>query len=478
MLKGLSFHTLAKAIFVICTYVIHLYLGKKLTPVEYGTIGVVISIITVNYNFLSNGARQAVSKLLASQKFDELDLIKKSFLTQMLVAVALTLLNFFSANFLSKILNAPAMAKYIQLSAIMIPFTAGYFICVGTINGIKQFVIEAIIVTIYPILRLTIIPYVEFLFSDSAVGTVCGFFTASFICCIGSALYIYKMRKRLIRRNDRVGIRMFISNMTNFLLFFTCITLILNVDMLYVNALVMDKDYVGYYTGAVNFAKVSYYLLSAVYIVVLPTITKYYYKSEMEKARLTIRMLNDVILIFIFPIVMIVGATTKEMLSLFYKPEYSVAATTATVLMCSQFLIGLFVVINMCISATKEKKYSTMLACVITVMDFLLCYIFTRYWGIVGAAMASFVAGLAGCIWSYVKERSIFGNPFDGAFFKLLIYNILLFGVVKLVFSLITITNIFVLFVFYGGIYFLFIGLMIWGKQIDINNIKNVFTQK
>ena len=119
-----------------------------------------------------------------------------------------------------------------------------------------------------------------------------------------------------------------------------------------------------------------------------------------------------------------------------------------------------------------------MLACVITVMDFLLCYIFTRYWGIVGAAMASFVAGLAGCIWSYVKERSIFGNPFDGAFFKLLIYNILLFGVVKLVFSLITITNIFVLFVFYGGIYFLFIGLMIWGKQIDINNIKNVFTQK
>ena len=75
MLKGLFFHLIAKVVFVLSTYGVHLYLGKHLTPEEYGMIGVVISIITVNYNFLSNGTRQAISKLLATNMYNEKNLI-------------------------------------------------------------------------------------------------------------------------------------------------------------------------------------------------------------------------------------------------------------------------------------------------------------------------------------------------------------------------------------------------------------------
>ena len=90
MLKGLFLHVFAKVIFVLCTYLIHLYLGKMLSSSEYGTIGVVISIITLNYNFLSNGVRQAVSKLLATKKYDERDLILRSIVAQLLIAIILT----------------------------------------------------------------------------------------------------------------------------------------------------------------------------------------------------------------------------------------------------------------------------------------------------------------------------------------------------------------------------------------------------
>lgn len=82
MLKGLFLHVFAKVVFVLSTYIIHMYLGKTLLPEEYGIIGVVISIISVNYNFLSNGTRQAMSRLLASKQFDEQNLIRRGILCQ------------------------------------------------------------------------------------------------------------------------------------------------------------------------------------------------------------------------------------------------------------------------------------------------------------------------------------------------------------------------------------------------------------
>ena len=56
---------------------------------------------------------------------------------------------------------------------------------------------------------------------------------------------------------------------------------------------VKNQSHVGFYTGAVNFAKVSYYLLSAIYIVVLPVITQYYANKEIAKALETIKTVSD-----------------------------------------------------------------------------------------------------------------------------------------------------------------------------------------
>jgi len=396
----------------------------------------------------------------------------------MVVALFLTVLNFVCAELLAHVLNVPTMEKYIRLSALMIPFTAGYFICVGIINGLRLFVIEAVIATLYPLLRLSVIPYVQYIFPDSAVGTVTGFFTAAAICCLGGTIYLFAKRKNLMIRPQKVGMKTFASNMTNFLLFFSCVTIILNIDMLFVNALVADEAHVGYYTGAVNFAKVSYYLLSAIYIVVLPVITKYYADKNKEGARVTISSLSNAILLLILPIVMIVGATSKQMLSAFYRPEYAVASGTATLLMCSQFFIGLFVVINMCIAATKEKRFSTVLAVCITVIDLLLCYLLVSQFGTFGAALASFCAGLIGCIISFIKASKLFGKLFDHSAMKLFIWNVVLFAIIRVLFTYIDISNIFVLFIFYGVTYFAFIGIMILMKQVSIKKLIKTFSQR
>lgn len=478
MLKGLFMHVLAKVVFVLCTYIIHLYLGKNLSAAEYGTIGVVITIITVNYNFLSNGARQSVSKLLASESYDEKSIIKRGSTVQFIVAVILTLINFFGAPFLAKLLNANNMETYIKFSAIMIPFTAGYFLCVGSINGLKKFSVEAIIVTIYPLLRLTIIPYFKYVFEDSAIATVSGFFTAAAVCFLISGLYLMSVLHKAPRKERQVTNKIFFGNMSNFLIFFTCITLILNLDMLFVNALVQEQNQVGYYTGAVNFSKVSYYLLSAVYIVVLPTVSSLYSNKKIEEARKVINTLMSLICLFILPIVSIVGGTTKQMLTSFYRAEYADASVTATVLMISQFLIGLFVVLNMCVSATQSNKFSTILSIIVTGINIILCWLLTQRYMILGAAIASLCSSLFGCILTFIQIVKIYGNIISKETIKLIIFDFILF-LVSCVFSkLIEEINLVFLFGFYFVIYILFVGIIIIAKQVNIEEIVKILRRK
>lgn len=472
MFKGLFMHSFAKIIFVLCSYAIHLYLGKTLSPAEYGIVGVIITIITLNYNFLSNGARQAASRSLATKKYNEQDIVKKSISLQFMVAILLALINYMFSKQISEILNTPSLEPFIKMTAFIIPFTAGYFCFIGIFNGLQLFVLEATIVTIYSFSRLAVIPFVGIVFNNGALGTVTGFFTASFsvfIICL--FILIFKIKKILKYRENDIPPRTFIQNATNFLLFFTFVTIILNIDMLFVNAFVENQNYVGYYTGAVNFAKVSYYLLSAVYIVALPTVTQEYAQNNFTKAQNTIKNLFTTILLFILPVVSITGASSGNLLSSFYKSEYRVASTTATILMISQFFIGLFVVLNMFITATHSKRFSPIVAMFITIINIILCAILIPIISIKGAAIASVITSSLGCMISFYKTHKLFGNIWGKKMVLLLVSNLILAITTGVIHSFWIVDNLFLLFVFYIVIYVFFVALMIILKIVDIDKI-------
>ena len=472
MLKGLLLHTAAKVVFVVSTYIIHLYLGKTLSPAEYGVIGVVLNIITLNYNFLSNGARQAISKNLAMDKYDEVDLIKKGVCVQIVISIALMLLNWLFSKTMASSLHASNMTYYIKISALMIPFTAIYFTFVGIVNGLKMFVIESTIVTIYPLLRMSVIPYVQFFFSDSALGTVAGFFTAAFVCCLlGTILYLLKINKKLIKRSYRIQICVFLKNMVSYLGFFTGVTLLLSIDMLFVNAYVINRNEVGYYTAAVNFAKVPYYLLTAFYIVVLPVITTYYIHKEIKKAQKKINVFINAILLTILPIVSIVGASSGNLLASFYSTEYRNADSAALILLIAQFLIGLFVVINMCITATQEKIFSVILVFVTVIIDCILCYFFVNEWGITGTAISSLISSAIGSIIFLYKIQKIYGKIYDWTSLKLLLFNGLYFVLIFNISRVWLIENLLIIISFYAVTYLFFICTM---QVLRIVNIKEM----
>lgn len=452
MVTGLLLHIIAKCIFVFSSYIMHLYLGKNLSATEYGVVGVIISVISFSYTFLSNGARQAISKNLASKTYNEIDLIYKGGIIQCIVVVLLMSINYFGANKIAMLMNAPNLSKYIRLTAFIIPFTAGYFMCVGIMNGLKLFIIEAMIVTIYPILRLSVIPFVEVL-DDSIIAVIMGFFTAALVCFILSGVYLVVKRRIFDVNKSRIKITIFIKSVLNFLLFFVCITVLLNIDTLIVNTFVRNKDLVGYYTGAVNFGKIPYYLLSAFYIVILPVVTQQYTNGFIKEARNTIIVFFVIISTFIIPIIAIICSSADILLVSFYKTEYRVAGTTTCLLIVSNFFAGIFIILGMLVSATQKKLYCNLVAFLIMIFDIVVSIYLVKTASINGAPIALLISLILGCFLLTRQVNKLIGSFFTIKIAKILLFNTIYFLALKFIFKFITLNNLILLMLIYIILY-------------------------
>lgn len=462
MYKGLIYHTLAKLIFVLSGYVMHYFLGYALSPYEYGVVGTITTVLDFEYLFLNNGVRQAISENLSQEKYNSKDLFIKGLLFQIGIIFILCVVDIFGAAIMGDILNDQRLVFYIKLAALLIPFNGIYFVILGTINGFCLFKQEAMLCTIYPILKLSVIPLILFVFSNDAVlGTEMGYFTGvSGICVIGGFVLIKYRKKFTNVGQQKIDMKIFAKSAMNFSVFFIVVSVMLSVDTLILKSVSANGDYVGYYTGAVTFGKISYYLLSAFYIVLLPVISKKYINGEIEKAKSTISDLLLLILIFILPISIILAATSGKLLTVFYKPEYAIASNAMSMLTFTNFFMGMVVVFNMIISITAKKRFSSILSIVMVIVQVPLCYLLTKIWTINGTALSGLLCSTVTMVISAIYVKHIFGQYIHRKHIGCIIVNLLFFIFVK-VLDIVTLkVNLIILVFVYAGLYFLCILIM------------------
>lgn len=454
MYKGLIFHILAKVIFVLFGYIVHYFLGATLTPYEYGLVGTITTILDFEYLFLNDGVRQAVSNSISRNKYNIYNLFLKGMAFQALIVLVLCLVNFCGASIFGIVLNDMQLSKYVRFATAIVPFNGFYFVILGTINGFCRFKAEAILCTIYPVLKLSVIPCVLFVFEDSVLGTEMGYFTAVFGVFVMSviALWIYRKDFRT-GHSEKINMSLFIKNSINFSFFFMLVSILLSADTIILKAVEQDGARVGYYTGAVTFGKVSYYLLAAFYIVLLPVVSKQYEKGEMEKARNVIADMVLIITAFIMPISVIIAATSRNLLVSFYNEEYGVASLSLKLLIFNNFLVGMVVVFNMIISITKKKFFSSILSLVMVLLQLPMCYFMARAYSMDGAAAAGSICSLAAFGLSAYMVVRLYGNFLNVRHFIGLGINVLVYLSVSKIISIYGTDNFGAMVFFYGCSY-------------------------
>jgi len=90
--KGIFQETLSKVVLAVAGFVLNMILARELEPAGFGVVGIILSIMFVFELFLTNGLRQAVSKILSSQQVNTKKLWRQSFFIQMGFSLGLVLL--------------------------------------------------------------------------------------------------------------------------------------------------------------------------------------------------------------------------------------------------------------------------------------------------------------------------------------------------------------------------------------------------
>lgn len=462
MYTGIILHILNKAAFVIGSYAMHFFLGRYLSEAQYGMVGTIITIINFEYIFFTDGVRQGMSRSISSLRYDEKHLIRVGLGFQLALIAVFFAGTCFGAPLIAGMLGDMDMVPYIRGVAFLLPFTGIYSLALGILNGHKDFKAEAGIGMIYPVLKLSVIPFVMFVFHDAVFGMEAGFLFAGVLIMVISVIQVLKKRSAFYTFSEKIKIREYVLVAMNYLLLFCVSTVIMNLDTLILKSVSGNNTLVGYYTGVASFAKIPYFLLTAFYTVALPLITRHYEAGEIREASEEIGSLLDLILALILPAVTVISAAAGHVLALFYKPSYRAGGNALSLLIFGTSFLGMALVFAMILSAASRKKIIAWISAGMLVLEIILCPMLTSVLSLTGTALATFVTAGAGMLVSAYFTASVYGNFWQKKHTQVLLMNLAAYALFFVLFRYLQFTNFFILVAVCGVCYLPVAAVNIW----------------
>ena len=384
MIRGILYNFISKGLFILGAFTIHAVVGRKLGPEQYGTFGVVLSILTIAYIFLGNGAKQTVSKNVASQPECGKTIFYKGIYIQSIISILLIVIISGGAGYFSEVFNDQGLLIPLQLSSVVIFVQGLFFVCTGTLNGLKLFFYENLLLSIYSVLRP--IAAIGLVFIGWGVsGVVIGFFIASFCATITGFIIISKSRGESCDIKKKDLIQPVLLN----IIIFSAITSIMNIDVLFVKKLLSQSDSAGFYTASSAFAKPVYWLLVSFGAVALPLVSSSFKIKDLKQCKKYLTQLVRYSVIMFLPVTIIVSATSQDLMIFFYTSVYAAAGKPLMILSFGIFFIGIFNVFAHVMIAVGKEKLTAVLSVFIIIIDMLLNLILIPKYDMTGAAIAT-----------------------------------------------------------------------------------------
>ena len=398
MRRGLVLNLISNIVFFVSGYALHFFLGNTMSPAAYGVVGTIITVLDFEYMFVSNGARQSVASEISRHQYDFRDVVGKTLAFQLIVVAFFFCVNFFGAPLFGIVLNDASLDRYFRIAAFLVVVNGLQTVLLGVNDGLQRFGTSALLSTFYPIAKLGVIPLIILVFRDDPViGVEVGFLLAVVLTILLGCVLLFVRRGELRelraldggRALERIPFRYVATHTLSFSFFFIMVSLVLSVDTLIVKAVVEPASMAGYYTGAMNFGKIAYYLLQAFSTIILPVVAKLVGEGRRDEAVSRTAGLLLVAFVFILPICTVVSAGSADLLSAFYGQSFDVASAALSCLSFSNFFMGITVILNMVLNSFGSSRFSDVLSIVSLVVVIPVFIVTARVFGITGIAAAS-----------------------------------------------------------------------------------------
>ncbi|HWZ91545.1 MAG TPA: oligosaccharide flippase family protein [Polyangiaceae bacterium] len=387
MRRGFVLLTAGQVLFLISGYATHITLARGLGPAEYGTYGVLLSILSTVALVLTAGMPEAIAKFAAERPSDAGAIFAQGIGIQFRFSLLLGLVYAALSPLIARALHDPGLTLDLAASALAIPPVALYSVAIGALNGERRFAAQALTIGGYGALRCALVIGLTQRFQ--VVGAVAGFVIAPFVVvsCVLPGIWRRRAASVLESRTLWLFARPVIG-------FTVALALLMNLDLFVVKSVVLDPDVVGYYTAAATIAKVPYFFFSALGVVLLPIVSS---AGGEDHGRVLGVVRNAVRLTFVaaLGVASVAVPLSRVTLRTLYGQRYVVAALPLGLLVVASTLFTLTFIVAYALNGLGKPGLALRLTAAGLMLEALLAFLLTPRFGAAGAAASSCVASLA-----------------------------------------------------------------------------------
>ncbi len=395
--KGTLYLTIATLVFVISSYLVNIILGRVLGPAQYGTFGVLTSLLTsINIAQIA-GVPQAVSKYIASDREHADEILKSGIKIQLTLVIGLMIIFLIIAPLAASIFHDPSFTKYLRLMALVLPLYGLYSIFMGYYNGLHAFGKQSVMNIVYSIAKLIFIVGLALLFALK--GAIIGFIIAPAI----ALLYGFKFP----RTKKQFPIRTLIMYSIPLIGFAAISTLQLSVDLFSLKALTSVAAIAGFYTAAQNIALVPYLGFSSIGQVLFPNVSRLVGEGKNSEAAKTTTSALRWLLLLMLPLAMLIVATAPNLVHILYGKQYAPAVPMLRVLVIGYIGLTIFSLLANVLNGAGRAKQAMIIAGAGVLSGLIGCVILIPHLSGVGAALGTCIGAAVVMLSSGIFARRV-----------------------------------------------------------------------
>ncbi len=391
--------TLSEIIFNLSGFVVHSVVGRMLGPADYGRYGLIVTLTTMVIILIGNGIPTAMSKYLSEifeAKPGMVRVIKRqAIFLQSIVVGIVTILFFFSAPLISKILGDPTLTPLFRISSLIIPSFAAASFYFSYYTGLHKFGIQSFLKISRSVFKIVFIIALTYAFRVE--GSIIGYVIAPASVFI-IAYFIDKFRVSKELRSAReiseemtpvFDWRKLVGYAWQIVVFFLAYELLISIDLYMVKGILHNDYLTGIYNASLTIGRIPYYIFYALTVILLPVISKTTSENDHKKTAKIIEQSLRIMLILLVPSVILMSIYARPLIRLFYSHRYIGAAYPMSILVWGVGFLTIYYVFCFVMSGAGKVKKPMLMSLMGLALNAILNYILIKRYGITGSAIAT-----------------------------------------------------------------------------------------
>jgi len=392
--KDIQWSFISLAIASFANLLLRIILGKKLGPSGLGLYTIVFTIYMFGMQFAGFGIGSSLIRYIATYH-DNLPKTKELFSCGILVSIISgsvmgVLLYLLSGIISNQFFHNPQLTNLLRLTAFCFPFIAVQKVVVGTLNGLKEMKLYAIVNIVQNAAVMIVSYFLVILLKMDVMGAVIGLVIPTILVGLFSLIFTKnffvqpnKLMSPIFKEISWFGFYVVLANSIGMIN--------TQVDSLLIGHF-MNETQVGYYAVAAIFVQGVTLLPQAIQAVTTPSIAIYYGKGEFIKIRQLIKKTvfkTYGIIVFISFILIIFG---KFLITLLFTDEFLPAYLPLLVLLIGHTIYAAYVSLGGCLSSIGKVSIVFKLSAICAGLNILLNIGLIPRFGLLGAASATSIS--------------------------------------------------------------------------------------